>query len=211
MILEQMKKMYFKIPKKIRIFVIALVVVAAIFLVGRFFTAKSTVTIPADFQSARQKANNIAQEIINLSNASAKNIGEIARLSDNGKYGDAINLTLYELNRNAEMRQKALGLNEVLMKMAQSASQFSSKPYAHIAVEAVAVEIELASRLLNYNDYLSQILDILKQRILGETYNYSKINVLIGKANEEANIITETHNKFNELLKNLDETAAVEK
>ncbi len=201
------KDAYFKIPKKVRIFIFAVMAIFALFLIGRFFTAKSNVIIPAEFQTARQDANRIAQEIISLSNASVKNIGEISKLSNSGKYGDAINLTLYEIRRNQEMRQKALALAAALESMTKSAATISSESSARIALEAVSVEIGLANRLINYNDYLSQILDILKQRILGETYNYSKINDLIEKANEEANIITETHNKFNELLQKLDATA----
>lgn len=202
------KDAYFKIPKKVRIFIFAVMAIFTLFLIGRFFTAKSSVIIPQEFQTARQDANIIAQEIISLSNASVKNIGEISKLSNGGKYGDAINLTLYEIRRNQEMREKALALNDALGAMAKSAAAISSESSAGIALEAVSVELKLASGLLDYNDYLSQILDILKQRILGETYNYSKINDLIGKANEEANIITETHNKFNELLQKLDATAS---
>lgn len=192
-----------KISKKIRVFAVAVIVVFALFLMGRFLIAKDVI-IPLEFQIAHQEAIVVADEIVSLSDISAKKIWEISQLADKGKYGDAINLTKAEIQKNQELREKALQLSADLEIMARASAKISSEAAAREAIEAVSVEMALISQLINYNGYLYEILDILKQRVLGITANYNEINNLIEKANREANFINSTNEKFNEMMRKID-------
>ena len=67
---------YFKIPRRLRVFIIFILIILAAYLITRIFFVEPK-TVPNDFLRARQEASLIAKDIVNLSNESAGNINEI--------------------------------------------------------------------------------------------------------------------------------------
>ncbi len=198
------KEAYFNTPKKIRIFAIVLIALLVIIFVVLFFFIK-TREIPNDFETARQNASSVATDIVNSSNESAVQINKISDLSNNGQYEEALNLILSEMQRNREVRQKAIILSSDLGTMAQNIANISPESSARQALEAVSTETTLISQLISYNDYLDQLLDILRAKMIGQDKDsHDKIIALIKSANDEANAINQTNTKFNQLLNQFD-------
>lgn len=184
-------------------FLIFLLIILAAYFVGRFVFVK-TQKIPQDFLKARQEASVIAQVIVNFSNDSAKRIEDISKLNNQGEYTEALNLVISEMDKNREIRQKAISLSANLGIMTQNAVGIYPDSSARIAIEAITVEATLINKLIDYNDYLNQLLEFLRLKLLGKTDPNVKINELIDKINGEANTINGLNEKFNELMAKFD-------
>lgn len=194
---------YFSIPKKIRILIIFLLIIFSIYFVGRFFFVRVK-TVPPEFFKARQEASIIAQNIVDLSGNSAKEIEKISDLSGGGYYTEALNMVVGEMERNREIRQKAIELSSNLEAMTRTSAGIYPDSSARLALEAVSIETTLISRLINYSDYLNQLLEILRAKLLGKENSQEKINELINKINLEAQTVNELNQKFNKLISNFD-------
>lgn len=198
------KKFYFGIPKKIRLFIIFLLIISAVYFIGRFIFVK-THEVPREFLKARQEASVIAQVIVTFSKGSAKRIENISALSNQGKYTEALNLVTAEMDKNREIRQRAISLSANLEIMAQNAQGIYPDSSANIAIQAISIETSLVSGLIDYNDYLNQLLEYLRMRLLGKSDPNVKINDLIDKINGEANIINGLNESFNDLMAKFDQ------
>ncbi len=193
---------YFKIPRRIRILVILLIVALIIFFVIRFLAVEPK-NVPSDFLKARQEASSIAADIVKLSDDSVKQVDEISQLDQDKKYTEALQITSQELERNREARQKAIDLSTDLQTMAQNIAQISPQAAGQRALEAVTAETTLISRLITYNDYLSQLLDALRAKFLGKG-DGNQISDLVNKLNNEASAINDLNRKFNDAMKEFD-------
>ncbi|HDH07777.1 MAG TPA: hypothetical protein ENG89_02040 [Candidatus Moranbacteria bacterium] len=195
---------YFKIPRRLRVFIIFILIILAAYLITRIFFVEPK-TVPNDFLRARQEASLIAKDIVNLSNESAGNINEIYEFDREGNYKEALNLLANELERNRQAREKAIELSAQLEKMARAVSEISPISASQSAIQAISSETTLISRLITYNDYLFQLLEVLRSKFLGKTKNSSElISELISKINEEVQAINELDRKFNEVMKEFD-------
>ena len=195
---------YFKIPRRLRVFIIFILIILAAYLITRIFFVEPK-TVPNDFLRARQEASLIAKDIVNLSNESAGNINEIYEFDREGNYKEALNLLANELERNRQAREKAIELSAQLEKMARAVSEISPISASQSAIQAISSETALISRLITYNDYLFQLLEVLRSKFLGKTKNSSElISELISKINEEVQAINELDRKFNEVMKEFD-------
>jgi hypothetical protein len=87
--------------------------------------------------------------------------------------------------------------------MAKNLAQISPASASQKALEAVSSETALISRLITYNDYLTQLLEVLRGKFLGKNSN-DKIPELIQKLNNEAQAINDLNQKFNETMKEFD-------
>jgi len=180
-----------------------LIVFAAYFIIRVFLGEPKN--IPREFLEARRQASVIAQEIVSLSNETENNLNEISRLSQEKKYADAVNLVVQEIEKNREAREKAIGLSVQLEKMTQNISQINPKSASQSALEAVSSEVALISRLINYNDYLVQLLEVLRAKFLGQEKNSDeKIQELLEKINNEARAINDLDQKFNKIMNGFD-------
>ncbi len=195
---------YFKIPRRLRIFIVFLLIVSVVYLIARifFFDVKK---MPNDFLKARQEASLVANNIVVLSNESVGNLGKIYELDKNGNYEEALSLLANELERNRQAREKAVELSAQLEKMARAVPEISPASASQSAIQAISSETALISRLITYNDYLFQLLEILRSKFLGQTKNSSEqISELINKINEEVRAINELDKKFNEVMGEFD-------
>ncbi|MEE8131495.1 MAG: hypothetical protein V3T98_00350 [Candidatus Paceibacterota bacterium] len=196
---------YFKIPRRLRIFIIFILVVLAAYLIARIFFVEFK-TVPNDFLRARQEASLIAKDIVGLSNESAGNLDKIYEFDKDGNYTEALNLLASELERNRQAREKAIKLSAQLEKMARAVPEISPASASQSAIQAISSETALISHLIAYNDYLFQLLEVLRSKFLGKTKNSSeRISELINKINEEVQAINELDRKFNEIMEGFDE------
>ncbi|MBI2514797.1 hypothetical protein HYV91_01230 [Candidatus Wolfebacteria bacterium] len=193
---------YFKLPRQARILILFLIIILAAFFVLRFLAVEPR-NIPQDFLRARQEASLIAQDIVVFSNESSKRIEEVSRLDEERKYTEALVLISAELERNKQAREKAIELSGQLEIMAKNLAQISPSAAGQKALEALSSETALISRLIIYNDYLTQLLEILREKFLGRNEG-DKIQELLGKANDEARAINDLNGKFNEVMRAFD-------
>ncbi|PJA41845.1 hypothetical protein CO177_00330 [Candidatus Wolfebacteria bacterium CG_4_9_14_3_um_filter_37_9] len=202
--LNMIKNLYFKIPRRMRILIIFLLIVAAVGLIVKTFTPETKNT-PKEFLEARQEASLIAKDIIDISGRTAENIKKISDLDKNKEYTEALNLISEELNNNREARENAISLSTKLEIMAKNVSQISPAVAGQIAIQAISSETTLISRLITYNDYLIKLLEILQAKFLEKEKNANdKIADLIEKINDEARAINDLNNNFNNLMTEFD-------
>jgi len=196
---------YFKIPKQFRLLILFIVVVFFVLFIYFFlrFSAVEPKNIPGNFLMARQEASVIASEIVSLSNESTNNLNEIARLDKEKKYTEALLLVSRELERNRQAREKAIKLSVYLETMAKNLNQISPASASQLALQAISSETGLISRLITYNDYLTQLLEVLREKFLGKNIG-NKIPELIAKINDEAQAINDLNQKFNEVMREFD-------
>ncbi|MEK7193876.1 MAG: hypothetical protein AAB651_00765 [Patescibacteria group bacterium] len=196
--------LYFKIPRRLRILVLFLLIVFASYFITRVFLGESK-EVPREFLEARQQASVIAQEIIRMSDETANRLNEVSNLSQERKYTEAVNLIVQEIERNRQAREKAIRLSAQLEKMTQSISGITPKSASQSALEAVSSEVALISRLISYNDYMIQLLEVLRAKFLGQEKNSDgKIQELIEKINNEARAINDLDQKFNRIMSGFD-------
>ena len=107
------------------------------------------------------------------------------------------------MERNRQAREKAIELSIQLETMANNLSQISPASASQTALRAISSETTLISRLITYNDYLNQLLEVLREKFLGNG-NGDKVAELVEKINEEAKAINELNEKFNESMEMFD-------
>ncbi len=193
---------YFKIPRRIRLLIVFIIIIFIAYFVLRFLNAEPR-NIPSDFLAARQEASLIAQNIVSLSNESTNRLNEIAQFDKDRKYTEALLLVSQELERNHQARENAIRLSAQLEIMAKNLAKISPASAGQIALEAISSETALISRLITYNDYLTKLLEILREKFL-EKHNGDQVLELISKINDEAKAINDLNRKFNEVMKEFD-------
>jgi hypothetical protein len=193
---------YSKIPRRIRLLIVFIFIILIAYFIVRFLFV-DTKNIPVDFLQARQEASLIAQEIVNLSNDSGNTFDEIARFDKEQKYTEALVLISQELEHNRQARQKAINLSVQLEIMAKNLEKITPSSAGQKALEAISSETTLISRLIIYNDYLNQLLDVLREKFLGRNGG-DKIMELIGSINDEARAINDLNQKFNRTMEEFD-------
>ncbi len=195
---------YFKIPRRAKITIIFLLIVLTVYLLARFFTPGFK-NAPEEFLRARQEASLIAKDIIGLSGQTAGNIAVISEFDREAKYGDALNLISQELERNRQAREKAIDLSKQLELMVKNIPGISPSSAGQAALEALTSETALISRLISYNDYLVQLMELLRKKFLFQEKNGNgRVSELINKINEEARLINELDKNFNESMDKFD-------
>ena len=199
-----MSELYFRVPRKIRLFVVFLIMIFFAYFIGRFLLAK-TKTVPDEFMQARQEASLIAHDIVDMSKASALHIGDISVLNNDKKYAEALALVTQEIERNRQIRDKAITLSGHLQIMTLNVSSIEPKASAEAALEAVSTEVTLIGHLLTYNDYLNQLLGIIKGRIIGDPdATAADVSELVKKINDESIVVNVLNERFNEQMAKFD-------
>ena len=146
--------------------VFLLIILVSYFVIR--FLAIEPKNVPEEFLRARQEASSIADSIVSLSGESAKKISEIAELDKKREYSEALNLIVQELERNQQSREKAVELSKKLETMAKNLADISPAEAGQTALQAVSSETALISRLITYNDYLYQLLEVLRGKFWGK-------------------------------------------
>jgi hypothetical protein len=164
--------------------------------------------VPPEFVEARSRGAEIADRIVALSKESIDNLNAISAEEEAGNYSAGLNLILEEVQRNERARKEALGLSQEISRMAAGLAQVQPAAAAKIGLEAIVNELQIVQRLINYNSYIFQLLDVLQSRLSAggsASYTKDKIKELIGKMNKEAAAINELNSKYQSLMKEFDQ------
>lgn len=196
----------FYIPRKLKIFIVFLLLISAAYLSVKFLFSDEVKRIPPDFLRARQEASLTAGQIIFISGQTAGHINQISDFDKNKQYEEALKLVSEELINNRKARDYAVSLSSQLEIMIKNIPDISPVKFGQIALEAISSETTLISRLITYNDYLVKLLEILQMKFLGKEKNANdKIMELIGNINKEAEAINSLNKNFNNLMAEFDQ------
>ena len=185
--------------RNLKFFLIFLGVVIVSFGVYRFFPKSFSAlnSIPQEFADANQNATLISQKIVDFSNAAANDLIKINELDTQKKYVDALNLTSEAFNQNLEMRNQAVALSNELDKMTQALSQVASLGARQAALEAISDRLAMVNKLINYSDYLNQLLLDLRLHFADQKIDPNQIEALISQLNSEIRAINALNDQAN--------------
>lgn len=193
----------------LNILIIIAVAAAAIYVFVKVLgiSESSKIFVPPELLEARSRGAEIAEKIVSLSKESIENLSVISTEDEIGNYTTGLDLVLKEVQRNEKARKEALDLSQELGVMATSLNQVQPEEAAKVGLEAIINESQIVQRLINYNAYIFQLLDILQSRFTTDGAapgTDAKVKELINKMNEEAEAINELNNKYKNLMSEFD-------
>ncbi len=170
------------------------------------FRILSPNSIPQEFIDARIQGAIISQNIVNLSNQSADDLDKISKLETQGDLTGATNAALEAIERSKGIRTQAVELSNQVSKMTASLSDISSFEARQAALEAISNRLALISRLINYSDYLNQLLVALETKFSGKS-GKKEIEKLLSQINAEVTAVnnfdrqaTQDMNRFDAIV-----------
>lgn len=182
-----------------------IVPLAAATYAGAFFVSPAAKNVPAEFSEARINGARTAEKIVAASAYSLQILAKIAEHDRAGNATDALTLVSKELIKAEEIRGEALFLASRLERMARLLSEIQPTRARVLATEAVSSEVALVSRLLSYNEYLTELFETLRAKFQNRLTNTDgKVGELVQKINEEGKAINEFDRKFNQSLAEFD-------
>jgi DNA repair ATPase RecN len=149
--------------------------------------------IPVAFQDARLRGALIAQNIVNLSNESRTNIEKISALDKEGKFSEAFAITGAAMEKSIEIRNQAAALADEISSMTKALPAIQSFEARQAAIESITNRFALLNKLINYSNYLSELLTALQDRFEGTPGAAKRVAVLVNQINAEVQAI----NTFN--------------
>lgn len=197
----------------LKIVIIIAVAAAAIYVFVKIpgISESSRVFVPPEFLEARSMGAEIAERIVSLSKESIENLGAVSTEDEIGNYTTGLDLVLKEVQRNEKARKEALGLSQELGVMTTSLMQVQPEEAVKVGLEAIINESQIVQRLINYNAYIFQLLDVLQSRFTkggAAPDTDAKVKELINKMNEEAEAINELNEKYKNLMGEFDKLTA---
>ena len=179
--------------RKNKLYIGFVVIVIAGYITYKVILA-STFGTPKDFSEARERGALISQDIVNLSNELKDNLTEINRLDKEGNITDALQKTTDLATKSMEIRSKAVELSGELERMTSSLPKIKKEESKQAVLDSVSSRLALISRLINYSDYVYQLLSTLRDRFTNQYVEYGKVDSLITKINDEVRAV----NSFNQ-------------
>ncbi len=197
----------------LKIVIILAVAAAAIYVFVKIpgISESSRIFVPQEFTEARNKGAEIAERIVSLSKESIENLGAVSTEDEIGNYTVGLDLVLKEVQRNEKARKEALDLSQELGVMTTSLMHVQPEEAVKVGLEAIINESQIVQRLINYNAYIFQLLDVLQSRFTkggAAPDTDAKVKELINKMNEEAEAINELNNKYKNLMGEFDRLTA---
>ncbi|HUX36159.1 MAG TPA: hypothetical protein VMV71_03970 [Candidatus Paceibacterota bacterium] len=167
------------------------------------FRFMSSSGMPKEFIDARIQGATIAQNIVNLSNQSVDDIQKINQLDQQGNYTEATNVALEAIQKSKDIRSQAVELSNQVSIMTSSLSGIQSFEARQAALEAISNRLALISRLINYSDYLNQLLQALQEKFSGQGSN-QKVETVIRQINDEVTAINNFNNQSTQAMNRFD-------
>ena len=199
-----------KLSRKLRIF-FALVVIVVVGYVAGSKLGFSANGIPAEFTDARSQGAIVAQDIVNISNGLSADLEKINKLDEQRNYAEALNMTVDLINRNQEVKTKALELSADLEKLTGGLASIKDSDARQAALESIASRLALIGRLLSYNDYLNQLLASLNKRFSGQALQPNTIKNLTAQINAEVTAINNFNRQAGQAMDRFDEIVGKDK
>lgn len=154
----------------------------------------STFGTPKDFSDARERGALISQDIVSLSNDLNSRLKEINELDKKGSLTEALQKTTELATKSAEIRGRAVELSAEMERMTSSISKIKKEEAKQAVLDSVSNRLALISRLINYSDYVYQLLAVLRDRFTNQYVESGKVSSLISKINDEVQAV----NTFNQ-------------
>lgn len=169
----------------------------AAILVGGYvvfrIVAAATAT-PKDFEEARMKGGQIAQDIVSISGELKTELAKINELDKQGSYTEALTRVTEVANRTQDIRAKAVELSGELQIMTSALPKIGKAEAKQAVLDSVSSRLALLSRLINYSDYVYQLLSVLRDKFSGIWHKPGQVAELVDNINAEVNSI----NAFNQ-------------
>jgi len=190
----------FNLSRRAKIFLAFTVLVLGTYVFWLVFLNKNSF-VPNEFLEANKKGAMIAANIADLSKTYADNLSVINDLDKEGKYSEAIDLVIAEMKKNEELRGKAYELSVELGKMANSLLEIKPEKATEAAMRAINSETSLIIKLLNYNSYLNELLNVLNRKFASGEYKEGAVSDLVKLVNNEADLINSLNEKYKDNIK----------
>ncbi len=185
---------------------IAIIVLIAIILISYFIWIRSSSIIPDDFSNARQLAWNYSQIIAGAVKDTPQNLKLIQQLENAGQSTQALNVLIEEAKKNASAQDAAIKLSGELETMAKEIPNIKPQKSGEAALVAISSETTLIYKLVAYNNYLSNLLELLRQKLTGRLYGVAQINSVIDSINSEIDEINGLNIQFVDYMKSFDKS-----
>ncbi|BCX15800.1 MAG: hypothetical protein KatS3mg098_029 [Candidatus Parcubacteria bacterium] len=195
--------LFLKNHKKLKLIIFFLILLGAVSF-GVFNLLFSKAEIPPAFQQGRSQASLYAKEIVGLIHEISQSLREIQNLEGKDKDAKALDIVLVQIEKNNQVRQKAVLLAEELTKMTNAISYIRPPKVGKTALEALSTETVLIQRLVNYNELLSKLLTLIKDGLFSKKTDYDEINKVVNQLNKEADEINKLNDKFLSLIGDFD-------
>lgn len=189
--------------KKLSFFVTFVFIVLAAYFAWFYVSANNTF-VPADFLEANNQGALVAFQIVDISHQSYQNLSQINDLDKQYRYSEAIDLVLEEMERNSELKQKAYELSLSLGKMTEELSGINPPQATEAALRAINYETTLIIRLLNYSEFLNDLLQALQGKFSGQTTG-EEIGGILKKINNEVVAINDLNLQYQEAINRFEE------
>jgi len=193
----------FHFSRNTKIFISGAVLVFVGIIGFRFISWKS---MPQDFVDARIQGAIISQNIVGLSNQSANDLEKISQLDRQGDFVEASNVVLETIQKSKDIRNQAVELSNQVSKMTASLSGIDSFEARQAALEAISSRLALIGRLINYSEYLNQLLQALQAKFTKQSGNHN-VELIISQINAEVTAInsfngqaTQAMNRFDAII-----------
>ncbi len=160
--------------------------------------------VPRAFSEARLQGALISQSIVETSSKSAETLRIINQYDKEGNFKEALGLVTAEVTRTQEMRSQAVKLSQELETMTKALSDLNSFEARQAALEAISNHLAVISRLVNYSDYLGRLLEVLKDRFVGNIQNGNQVSVLVDQINAEVGSINSFNNQATKAMERFD-------
>lgn len=186
---------------------LVLEVIAGIIIVAFLafiFSSLSGRSIPDDFYASRQSASGYAQNIVSMLGETSVNINALQKGTVFKTRSEAADMISAEIQKNKDIREKAVQLALDLEQMAKSVPDISPKDAAQTALVAITQETALIGQLLSYNNDLNQLFLLAQDELVNGFRNYTEMNTIIKRVNDEAGQINALNQRFNDEMKKFD-------
>ena len=181
---------------------------AAVLLVGGWYwySQSQEAYVPQEFYDARGRAAEISSRIVQLTDASVHTLRLISTADEAGNYRRGLTLITEEVDRNNEIKSQAVKLSEEVKTMALNLGAVKPEKAASAGLQAATTGLELAQRLVNYNNYSQELLAVLQARLKsnGAPGTREKIEEIIIKMNHEAEAINDLNKRYQEEIRKFD-------
>lgn len=181
---------------------------AVVILAGGWYWYSQTqlAYVPKEFYDSRDRAAEVSVRIVQLTDASVTTLGQISAADEKGDYKLGLRLVQGEIERNEAIKEEAVKLSEELRIMAMNLGAVKPKKGAEAGLQAATTGLELARRLVNYNNLAQELLAALQARLEknGSPETRQRIEQIILRINEEAEVINNLNEKYQEEMREFD-------
>lgn len=184
--------------------IIIFAIVIIIYILFQFFQNQNNV--PKDFTDARNSGSIIAQSIVDISNSSDKDLAKVNEYDKVGDYTNALALTTDIIKRNSEISNEAIQLSLKLEIMTKDIPLIKNDKAKQYVIQAITSRLALVSQLINYSDDLNTLLNVLRQKFVGQIIQQGRVQGLVDQINTDINAVNNFNTQSTQAMIQFDST-----